>query len=53
MNVALIVPNQNDSIQELHYFLSQKEADLYIFPEVFLDSNSLRAAIDIIKGKEK
>ncbi|MCI8543158.1 MAG: carbon-nitrogen hydrolase family protein [Lachnospiraceae bacterium] len=53
MNVALIVPNQNDSIQELHYFLSQKEADLYIFPEGFLDSNSLRAAIDIIKRKEK
>lgn len=53
MNVALIVPKQNDSIHELYYFLSQKEADLYIFPEGFLDSNSLRAAIDIIKGKEK
>ncbi len=53
MKVLLAVPKKDNSIQELDFFLSQDKADLYIFPEGFLDSNVLQEAIDIIKEKEK
>lgn len=53
LNILLAVPHKNNSIQELNFFLSQDNADLYIFPEGFLDSNVLQQAIDIIKEKEK
>lgn len=53
MKVLLAVPKKNNSIKELNCFLSQAEADLYIFPEGFLDNNVLQEAIDIIKDKEK
>lgn len=53
MNVLLAVPQKDNSIQELKSFLSQDNADLYIFPEGFLDSNVLQEALDIIKEKEK
>ena len=53
MNVLLAVPQENNSVQELNSFLSQNNADLYIFPEGFLDNNVLQEAIDIIKEKEK
>ena len=51
MNILLAVPQKDNSIQELNFFLSQDNADLYIFPEGFLDSNVLQEAIDIIKEK--
>ena len=53
LNVLLAVPQENNSVQELNSFLSQNNADLYIFPEGFLDNNILQEAIDIIKEKEK
>ena len=53
MNILLAVPQKDNSIQELNFFLSQDNADLYIFPEGFLDSNVLQEAIDMIKEKEK
>lgn len=53
LKVLLAVPRKNNSIQELNFFLSQDKADLYIFPEGFLDSNTLQEAIDIIKEKGK
>ena len=53
LKVLLAVPKKDNSIKELHYFLSQADADLYIFPEGFLDNNVLQEAIDIIKKKEK
>ena len=53
LNVLLAVPQENNSVQELNSFLSQNNADLYIFPEGFLDNNVLQEAIDIIKEKEK
>lgn len=53
MNVLLAVPQQDNSIQELNFFLSQNDAELYIFLEGFLDSNVLQEAIDIIKEKGK
>ena len=37
LNVLLAVPQENNSVQELNSFLSQNNADLYIFPEGFLD----------------
>lgn len=51
LNVLLAVPHKDNSIQELNFFLSQNNADLYIFPEGFLDSNVLQQAIDLIKEK--
>lgn len=53
MKVLLAVPKKDNSVQELKFFLSQYRADLYIFPEGFLDSNVLQEVIDIIKEKEK
>lgn len=53
MKVLLAVPKKDNSIQELNYLLSQDEADLYIFPEGFLDSKVLQEAIDMIKEKGK
>ena len=53
MKVLLAVPQRENSIQELNFFLSQDKADLYIFPEGFLDSNTLQEAIDMIKEKGK
>lgn len=53
MKVMLAVPKKDNSLQELNFFLSQDKADLYIFPEGFLDSNVLQEALDIIKEKEK
>ena len=53
MNVLLAVPEQNNSIQELKHFLSEDKADLYVFPEGFLDSIVLREAIDIIRKEGK
>ena len=53
LEVLLAVPKKDSSIQELTFFLSQDKADLYIFPEGFLDSNVLQEAIDIIKEKKK
>ncbi|RKI94085.1 carbon-nitrogen hydrolase family protein [Parablautia intestinalis] len=53
MNVLLAVPKKNNSIRELNYFLSQYEADFYVFPEGFLDSHVLQEALDMIKKKEK
>lgn len=53
LDVLLAVPHKDNSIQELKFFLSQDNADLYVFPEGFLDSNVLQQAIDIIKEKEK
>ncbi len=53
LNVLLAVLKKDNRIQELDFFLSQDKADLYIFPEGFLDSNVLQESIDIIKEKEK
>lgn len=49
MNVLLAVPQENNSVQELNSLLLQNNADLYIFPEGFLDNNVLQEALDIIK----
>jgi predicted amidohydrolase len=53
LNVLLAVPKQNNSIQELKHFLSERKADLYVFPEGFLDSNVLGEAVAIIRKEEK
>lgn len=53
LKVMLAVPKKDNSLQELYFFLSQDKADLYIFPEGFLDSNVLQEALDIVKEKGK
>ena len=42
LKILLAVPKKDNSIQEFIFFLSQDKADLYIFPEGFLDSNVLQ-----------
>ena len=53
MDVLLAVPKQDSSIQELEYFLSKNEADLYVFPEGFLNSTVLQEALAVIRREEK
>ena len=49
MKLLLAVPKKNCSVQELKYFLSSENADLYIFPEGFLDCDTLDEALEIIE----
>lgn len=53
MKVLLAVPHKGDSINELKKILLQNDADLYIFPEGFLNTNILSEALNVIKSKEK
>ena len=53
MKVLLAVPRPDQAKWELHHFLSQDKADLYIFPEGFLDSNVPEEAIALTGEKEK
>lgn len=41
LKVLLAVPYKGNSIYELRKILSQNDVDLYVFPEGFLDSNTL------------
>lgn len=49
IKAILTVPHKNCSLKELEFFLTQKTADIYIFPEGFLDSTTLDDALKIIK----
>lgn len=53
MKICLAVPKKDSSIPELIFFLTQNDADLYVFPEGFLDSNSLKEALKMIKNMGK
>lgn len=53
MDVLLAVPNKDDSIQELRHFLLESEADLYVFPEGFLDNNVLQEALAVMEKEQK
>ena len=46
--ITLVVPEKDHSIQELKKFLIKESADLFIFPEGFLDSSNLDEALNII-----
>jgi len=48
LKLLLAVPNKNDTTQELQHFLSHYDADLYVFPEGFLDANTLAESLEII-----
>ena len=53
LKVLLAVPYKGNSIYELRKILSQNDVDLYVFPEGFLDSNTLTEALKIIKNEQK
>lgn len=53
IRIMLAVPKRGDSIGELTRFLKQEEADLYVFPEGFLDSNTIHEALGIIKSMDR
>lgn len=53
LKLLLAVPKKDSSIQELKFFLSQENADLYIFPEGFLNNNTLNEALEIIESMGK
>ncbi len=50
IRIMLAVPKRGDSIGELTRFLKQEKADLYVFPEGFLDSDTIDQGLDIIKS---
>lgn len=37
IKVSLVVPQMGEDIRELRRFLQQEEADVYVFPEGFLE----------------
>lgn len=53
VKLLLAVPKKDNSIQELKFFLSRDNADIYVFPEGFLDNNTLREALEIIRHMGK
>ena len=53
LKLLLAVPKKDDSIQELNLFLAQYHADLYIFPEGFLNNTVLNEALDVIERMGK
>ncbi len=53
LKLLLAVPKKGCSIYELKYFLSQYDADLYVFPEGFLVNDILTEALDIISRMGK
>lgn len=48
VKIVLVVPEKDNSIVELKKFINQETADLFIFPEGFLDSSNLTEALNII-----
>lgn len=48
IKVSLVVPQKGD-IKELERFLQQEEADIYVFPEGFLETEHLPEALKVIK----
>lgn len=52
VKVSVIVPQKDDILRELNFFLKTVEADLYIFPEGFLNSNILAEALKIIEEQK-
>ncbi len=53
LRLLLAVPKKGSSIQELKLFLSQNDADLYIFPEGFLSNDTLNEALEVIERMGK
>ena len=51
--ILLVTPKRNDCINELKKFLDWEEADIYVFPEGFLNTPSLEEALEIIREKDK
>ena len=51
--ILLVVPKRFDCINELKRFINWEEADIYVFPEGFLDSEHLGEALEIIRDDGK
>lgn len=49
MKISLIVPQKDEGIRELEWFLKKEEADIYVFPEGFLETEQLTEALHLIK----
>lgn len=47
--VLLVVPSKENSIAELEKFLFEEDADIFVFPEGFLHTESLEEALTIMK----
>ncbi len=53
VRVLLAVPQKGDCINELSRVLTSEEADIYIFPEGFLNSDTIKNALSIIRNHNK
>ena len=47
--ICLVVPHEKQPIPELRHFLTAQEADIYVFPEMFLNTEVLPEALSIMK----
>lgn len=47
MKIRLAVPEKGNSLRELSKLLGEEEADLFVFPEGFLDSETIEEALKI------
>lgn len=52
IKVGVAVPGCEDRLYELEAFLKEEQADLYVFPEGFLDTDNLSGALEIIRAHE-
>ncbi len=51
--IFLSIPKKDNEIMELKRNLELEDADIYIFPEGFLHSNSLKESLNIIRESKK
>ncbi len=51
--ICLVVPHEKQPIPELRHFLAAEEADIYVFPELFLNTEVLPEALDIIRELDR
>ena len=50
IRVGIAVPGREERLNELELCLKEEKADLYVFPEGFLDTDNLSCALEIIRA---
>ena len=51
--ICLVVPHEKQPIAELRHFLTAENADIYVFPEMFLNTEVLPKALEIIRELQR
>ncbi len=53
IKITLVIPKKGEDLKEMEKFLKQEEADIYIFPEGFLETEQLPEALRLIKETDR